>query len=124
MISTRGDDGEAPTLPTLARLRRDVARLRDGHLEYERAGVVRDAAHEVQAPRRPGHRHRSIEVERIAYGPRDLVLPLGSHPERTHELRGVIAEWEWGRGLVVENPRAAQVGLGRHAGKVYTSTMR
>ena len=39
-------------------------------------------------------------------------------------LRGVIAEWEWGRGLIVENPRAAQVGLGRHAGKVYTSTMR
>mgnify|MGYP001170507915 CR=1 FL=1 len=54
-----GDDGDGGVLAGVRgrSLERDVTRLGEGHLEHQRAAVVGDAAHDVQATGRAGDVH-------------------------------------------------------------------
>ena len=51
--------------------------------------------------------------------------PFGSRAKLADELRGVIAERGLRRrGCIVDDPRASQIGRGRHRREVYASAMR
>ena len=104
------------TLLQVPELHRDVARLRDRHLQHEAAGVVRDTAHDIQTAGRARHEHGRAPVEHVLHHPLHRVfrwtVPDFAFAVHLRAFR-VRAQLSHERGGVVPNVPAR--GLGEHA---------
>ena len=109
-------------------LHRDVARLRDRHLQHQAARVVCDAAHDVQTTGRARHEHGRAPVEHVLHHPLHRVfrcearwqfaVRLGAFRVRaqpSHERGGVVPDIA-ARGLG-EHARPPEIRGGRHGGR-------